>query len=223
MNEKLETATSYWKYVFIAVILTAIFLFLPFAIEYIIKNGLYRPNSFEDEIWFSFIGSYIGAIITVTIFGVTVMLNRHDINSAIERNKRNSQINYELKIAEKIYRFLLLSDYPLQSPDTELVGLRKLLEDLIVIRVYIKQNLSNQDMQIAELSTARKNFYNIASVQHILMEIDISTNMSQISNEKNREKYSQFILNIIGNRNEYAEELTVQYEKYINLLIKEIS
>lgn len=223
MNEKLETATSYWKYVFIAVILTAIFLFLPFAIEYIIKNGLYRPNSFEDEIWFSFIGSYIGAIITVTIFGATVMLNRHDINSAIERNKRNSQINYELKIAEKIYRFLLLSDYPLQSPDTELVGLRKLLEDLIVIRVYIKQNLSNQDLQIAELSTARKNFYNIASVQHILMEIDISTNMSQISNEKNREKYSQFILNIIGNRNEYAEELTVQYEKYIKLLIKEIS
>lgn len=214
---------SYFRLIFRVIIILLILLLLlliPLITEYIITNGWYRPNSFKNDIWFSFMGSYLGAIITVIIFCFTILLNRIDIKAEINRNRKNVEIEHELEIAGKIYRFFLLTDYALQDPQTELMGLRRLLEDIIVIRCYIDR-VKYEDEFMDDLGKSKKEFYDLVKTERFLLGYNIAKNMSQLYTEEDSKKYSQTIMEIIKNRNDIAGELTDRYEKYVSQLIKQ--
>lgn len=195
----------------------------PFMAEFIIRKGPYRPNTFDEQTWFSFMGSYLGAVFTVMIFLFTLCINKISIDDEIKRNRKNAEIEREIKKAEYIYNFFTLRDYKLQDLEVEMAEFRRLLSDLIIIKTYVEQvECLNEPSDNYEKS--KKDFYDCVKTENFLLQINIGYEMQQLSdnNDKRLKEFSELIFKIVQNRNSYIQEMTNRYESYIDTLIKQI-
>jgi len=207
------------KYWWIILIFIGVVIILPILFENILLYGPYR-NSFEEGEWFSFLGSYVGAIVSAIIFIVTISIDKKDMKDEVERNRKIAKLNYEIDKTKKIYNFFMMTDYQLQNIEMELAEYRRFCSDLIVIRQYVlKENSKNDYSGILE--EKRKDFYDFITVENLLLHYDIAQVMNALgtNNDEKLRKLSEFILELVEKRNLYAEELTKRYEDYIEQLI----
>lgn len=70
----------------------------PFILQWILLNGIYISESFDNETWFSFIGSYMGLLITIFVFRAT-----------IESNRKIAELSDEIKKVENLVCFYRLN------------------------------------------------------------------------------------------------------------------
>lgn len=90
----------------------AILLFiLPFLVEFIIKYGPYRENAFNNDIWFSFMGSYIGAIVTVIVFQWTINENNKNHIKEMGNQRKIKIIENEIELINEMVNAMLLDKY----------------------------------------------------------------------------------------------------------------
>lgn len=70
----------------------------PFILQWILLNGIYISDSFDNETWFSFMGSYMGLLITIFVFRVT-----------IKSNRKIAELSDEIKKVENLVCFYRLN------------------------------------------------------------------------------------------------------------------
>lgn len=200
-----------------------IIIVAPFITELIIRRGVYRPNTFDEQTWFSFMGSYLGAVITVIIFFITVCVNQISLEDEIKRNRKNAEIEREIEKAKYVYNFFTLRDYRLQDLDMELAEFRRLLSDLIIVKTYLEQVKYNA-APTNDYEKSRKDFYDCVKAENFLLQFDIGYEMANLSKDdaSKLKELSELILKIIKNRNFYIIEMTKRYENYIDDLLKQI-
>ena len=200
-----------------------IIVIAPYITELIIKKGLYRPDTFDENTWFSFMGSYLGAVITVIIFFVTICMNQISIEDEIKRNRKNAEIEREIEKVKYIYNFFTLRDYRLQDLEIEKAEFRRLLSDLIIVKTYLeyvecKENPDN------EFEKSRKDFYDCVITENFLLQFDIGHKMENLSDDNNSRvnEISELIFEITQKRNLYIREMTNRYEAYLDNLFMQM-
>ena len=112
VNEKLKFLWS--KYGISALVALGVIcvIMLPFITEYIIRYGKYRPDSFENDVWFSFMGSYLGAVVTLIVMFITFKKSDKENKKLIELQKKQHEIDMQNEKLAKLIHVLL---YPRES------------------------------------------------------------------------------------------------------------
>lgn len=104
MEKMCRVLKRYW--LLCMLLCVVIIIVAPFITEWIIREGFYRPDTFDEPTWFSFMGSYLGAIITVIIFFFTICINQISVQDEISRNRKNAEIEREIEKAKRYIIFL---------------------------------------------------------------------------------------------------------------------
>lgn len=86
-------------------------IILPFLLEILIKNILCRFSGFTSEVWFSFLGSYVGAIITLLVMLITFTKARKDSKREREWLQCKTEIEREIASLDALAHTLLLDNY----------------------------------------------------------------------------------------------------------------
>lgn len=88
-------------------------ILLPLLVEKIIVDGIgivLFTTQFENELWFSFWGSYLGAIITVIVLFITIQYNKKDTNNRLKEYEIDRKYDLVLEQVDKLYNFILLKE-----------------------------------------------------------------------------------------------------------------
>lgn len=88
-------------------------MLLPLLVEKIVVDGIgivLFTTQFENELWFSFWGSYLGAIITVIVLFITIRYNKKETNNRLKEYDIDRKYDLILEQVDKLYNFILLKD-----------------------------------------------------------------------------------------------------------------
>lgn len=116
---------KYWKKILCVI---AIIIF-PFLLELIL---FFTPvvSKFSNEAWFSFTGSYIGAVVTLEVMYITFKKSDEENKNLIIQQKKQHDIDRENEKLSKIIHVLLLDGYYFLDPDTVCENMDRFLGDL---------------------------------------------------------------------------------------------
>lgn len=101
----------------------------PFVLEWILFS---TPivSRFCNETWFSFIGSYIGAVVTLGVMYITFKKSDEENKRLIKQQKKQHDIDMQNEKLAKIIHVLLLDDYYLLNIDTVCENINRFFKDL---------------------------------------------------------------------------------------------
>lgn len=121
---------DYVKNNFKKILLFAIGIFVfPFLLEFVI-SAVHDVSEFSDETWFSFYGSYIGAIISLFVMFITFKKSDYENKKIIRKQKEKFEIDSEKEKIKRIIHVLLLDDYYFLNPDTVSENIDRFNKDL---------------------------------------------------------------------------------------------
>lgn len=160
------------KGILFIVICTGISVCIPVIVEEIIVNGIcgFKVSTYlGNEEWFSFYGSYLGSIITIAIFFITLRKDKKQIIGEIKKQKIKEKYSSEKEVAKEIVSLLALDKYysdPCREISFSAVNIFRndirrvelLMEDLIDYEFTNKVNqclkkYKNTDLNNADRST----------------------------------------------------------------------
>lgn len=129
----IERIKNLWKkhgVFMLSVLGVMLVIILPFVTERIIRYGKYRPDSFENDVWFSFMGSYLGAVVTLLVMFITFKKTDRENKKLIEQQKKQHDIDMQNEKLAKIIHVLLIDDYYLLNADTVCENIDRFFKDL---------------------------------------------------------------------------------------------
>ena len=80
-------------------------MLLPLLVEKIVVDGIgivLFTTQFENELWFSFWGSYLGAIITVIVLFITIQYNKKETNNRLKEYDIDKKYDFVLEQVDKL-------------------------------------------------------------------------------------------------------------------------
>lgn len=119
---------KHWKIICIISIIA-----FPFVLE-LFLNVTPIVSRFSNETWFSFIGSYVGAIATVVVMFITFKKSDDENKKILNKQKEKYRIDLEKEKLKRIIHVLLLDDYYFLSLDTVSENLDRFRKDLSYVQ-----------------------------------------------------------------------------------------
>lgn len=213
-----------WKAALFYFAIAIVIALTPFLTELIIRKGPYR-DSFDNDVWFSFMGSYLGAIITVIIFALTLYFNKMDMKKENEKNNKNAIIKQELELAKKVYDFFALNDYNMHNIQTELAEYGRYCSEILVINSYIERG-KKVETQYEDINRVMRKFYSYLDSLNFKNTFQVQVMMFGLAKltdqEEKLQHFTENILKLRKFRNDIAVELTENYLSFVDELINEM-
>lgn len=117
---------KHWKKILCITTVIAIF---PFVLErFLFATPI--VSEFSNEIWFSFIGSYIGSVVTLVVMFVSFKKSDEENKQLLRRQKWQHDIEVQNEKLLKIIHILLLDNYHFLNADTVYENIVKFGKDL---------------------------------------------------------------------------------------------
>lgn len=196
------------KLIRIALIICVIILF-PYIVEYILVHGP-SISSFNNEVWFSFIGSYSGGIITVIVLFATIKYNNRANKLEYEREKIKDSYVKEKTDVDSIIDLLLLNKISFTADGMSWQYLKEFIHELQTVTIMVKY--ANKD------SEERDFFYNFLHSHCILYGVSVDALIAQCREDKNIEYVAKELRKTAAH---IREEVYQRKKEYLNYLEKE--
>ena len=203
-------------------ILILILFALPFLFEMIL---IYTPeiSKFSNETWFSFMGSYVGAIITLIVMFISFKKSDEENKKMIRIQKKQHQFDMQNQKIVKIIHVLLLDDYVFTNINTICENIDRYITDFQYVQLdtlsfkYADDNILKDEKLIdalLELQTEEVKIVNklVDKVPHVdssekandLLKIflDAGCELSKIANlrrESIKVMYENYLKNVYEN------------------------
>lgn len=197
--------------------ITGIIIF-PFALEKILF-ATPVVSKYNNEVWFSFMGSYVGAVVTLWVMYNTFKKSDEENKELIKRQKRQHEIDIQNEKLLGIIHILLLDDYHFLNPDTVLENIEKFTKDLRYVQFdtlkfrYITQK---DEILVDELLKLQ------------MEEVEILNSMRNaphVDSSKKAEEFKMFMLDDGLRLSTVAESrkdtIMAMYENYLEKVYKE--
>lgn len=107
---------------------------LPFSFEFVLVNTP-DVSGFSNESWFSFLGSYIGSIITLIVMYITFDKSDEENKRIIELQRRQHQIDCQNKKIDDIIHVLLIDEYIFSNHETVCENIDRYIRDFQYIQL----------------------------------------------------------------------------------------
>ena len=109
--------------------ITAVIVIFPFVLEGVLFA---TPiiSKFSNETWFSFVGSYIGSVMTLAVMFLTFKKSDEENKNLLRRQKRQHEIEVQNEKLLGIIHILLLDNYHFLNADTVCENVEKFVKDL---------------------------------------------------------------------------------------------
>ena len=109
--------------------ITAVIVIFPFVLEGVLFA---TPiiSKFSNETWFSFVGSYIGSVMTLAVMFLTFKKSDEENKNLLRRQKRQHEIEVQNEKLLGIIHILLLDNYHFLNADTVCENMEKFVKDL---------------------------------------------------------------------------------------------
>ena len=130
IKERIKHFWEKYRTIILIVLGAMLIIILPFITERMIRYGKYRPDSFENDVWFSFMGSYLGAVVTLLVMFITFKKTDRENKKLIEQQKKQHDIDMQNEKLARIIHVLLLDDYYLLNADTVCENINRFFKDL---------------------------------------------------------------------------------------------
>ena len=147
----------------------------PYIVEYILLHGP-SISSFENDVWFSFIGSYSGGIITVVVLFATIRYNNRSNKLEYERGKIKDIYTKEKVDLDNIIDLLVLNKISFSDENLGMQNLKDFFHELQTVTIMIKY--ANRD------SEERESFYSFLSSNCILYGVSIEALIAQYTRDR---------------------------------------
>lgn len=191
-----------------------IMVLIPFAVE---KFLVLTPvvSRFSNEVWFSFIASYVGAVVTVIVMFVTFDKSDQENKKIINKQIKIHQIELENRRLEKTVNVLLLDGYTFGNENTLCDNLNKYVKDFwdTQYNIYKSPNVYEKDREL---------FFNIMTLQR--KEVDFIKKLEeQMCDPINVsiKDIQQILYELQCMANNERNKIKNEYEKYIEKTYKE--
>lgn len=181
---------KYWKVIAVIVVMVVIAIF-PFVTEWFLFVTP-EVSRFSNEVWFSFIASYSGAIATFIVLCLTMLENRRNLKDEKERLRRNYEIEKEIDLSKKIINVLLLNDYDFVARTKISTEYSRYIQDIYDVQFEVRELMYNENG-----NTARDKFFEklFQIERYHSLQLAVS-NVSKIENEEEAKKYFDSIVNV---------------------------
>ena len=187
----------------------AIIIALPFVLEFILFNGP-SISHFSSEVWFSFLGSYIGSVVAIIVMGYTIVHTQRENIKAYERMRIREKYDNERREIEEATDFLLLNKISFSDINNCEMDLRNFIHELHTIGIKIKY---------AKKETKEKEkFYDFIYGYCILYYLSADALLKQFLHNKDK-RY--IMTEMRKNANRIREEVYKRRTEYLEFLEKE--
>lgn len=160
--------------VIVTILILCFIVLFPYIVECILRYGP-SISSFENDVWFSFIGSYVGGIITVVVLFATIRYNNRSNRLEYERGKIKDIYTKEKADLDNIVDLLMLRKISFSDDSMGMQNLKEFFHELQTITITIKY--ANKD------SEERESFYNFLYSNCILYVLSIEALIAQYKQE----------------------------------------
>lgn len=191
----------------------------PFVVEWILF-ATPVVSRFGNEIWFSFIGSYIGAVITLIVMFITFKKSDDENKKFRERQKRQYEIDVQNEKIAKIIHVLLLNNYYFLNPDTVCENMDRFIGDLHYVQfdtLKFKYITHKDEKLMEELLNLQKEEVGILNeMQEKVPHVDSAEKATEL-----KKVFLEFGLRLSKNVNLQREKIKVMYDNYLERVYKE--
>lgn len=217
-----EKVMFFWgKYKTVVLVILGIIgvVTLPLLTELIIRYGMYRPDSFENDVWFSFMGSYLGAVVTLIVMLITFKKTDKENRRLIEQQKRQHEIDIQNEKLANIIHVLLLDGYYFLNLESVSENLDRFMGDLNFVQfdtLKFKYITHKDEALMNELLELQK------EEVEILNEMEAS--MPHVDSQEKAEEMKKFLLDIglklSKTANLRRETIKFMYDSYLEKTYK---
>ena len=95
------------------IIVGIILISFPLILEWIMLNGIFGffiDTTFDKSVWFSFWGSYVGAVITIGVLIITIRYNQLETEKRLREYEIDRKYDLLLADVSKMYNFITLQN-----------------------------------------------------------------------------------------------------------------
>lgn len=108
--QKGDIILKYIKKYWMLILSIVVIVFVPFILEWLLFVTP-EVSKFSNETWFSFMGSYLGAVVTIAVFKFTIDKNDKEHKAEMKKQIYNEGIEHEIDSLNRIMNVLLLNNY----------------------------------------------------------------------------------------------------------------
>ncbi len=200
--------SKFGKAIITLLIICFIILF-PYIVEYMLFHGP-SISGFQNDVWFSFIGSYSGGIITVIVLVATIRYNNRSNKLEYERGKIKDIYVKEKADIDNIIDLLLLNKISFSDESMGLQNLKEFFHELQTVSIMIKYANRN--------SEERESFYKFLSCNCILYGVSIEALIAQYQRDRDIEYVAKELRKIAAS---IREDIYKRKKDYLNYLENE--
>lgn len=200
---------SKFSKLFLILLIIFFIILFPYIVEYVICHGP-SISSLDNDVWFSFIGSYVGGIITVVVLFITIRYNNR--SNRLEYERRKIKDNYAKEKADLDYVIDLLTLHKIRFSE-ESMGMQNLKDffhELQTVSIMIKY--ANRD------SEERESFYSFLSSNCILYGVSIEALIDQYTRDRDIEYVAMELRKTAAS---IREDIYIRKKEYLNYLENE--
>lgn len=220
VREKIMFLWEKYKTVVLVILGIIGVIILPFITELIIRYGEYRPDSFENDVWFSFMGSYLGAVVTLVVMFITFKKTDKENRRLIERQKKQHEIDMQNQKLANIIHVLLLDGYYFLNLESVSENLDRFMGDLNYVQfdtLKFKYITHKDEKLMTELLELQKEEVEILN--------EMKDSMPHVDSRKKAEEMKIFMLGIglkLSNvANAKRETIKFMYDSYLEKVYKD--
>jgi hypothetical protein len=195
---------------------TLVFLAITPLLISLIINRLYNTAgvNFSKETWLSFMGSYIGAIVTAGVLFFTIQYNKRMLDSRIIEEKIKQQYIDVKDTANKLIDMVLLTKYEsMENRGRDIYFYERIFYDIMLIRsiIHSKQNNELYDLILDMTNKYEGLIPKTATYSNTQMTIDASSSGMEVVINNAR-------LDLYEKRDKYFEKLNENMEAEIKTI-----
>lgn len=194
---------------FLILLIISFIILLPYIIEYVICHGPSISN-FDNDVWFSFIGSYLGGIITVVVLFATIRYNNRSNKLEYERRKITDNYAKEKADLDKVIDLLTLRKIRFSEESMGMQNLKDFFHELQTVSIMIKY--ANRD------SEERESFYGFLSCNCILYGVSIEALIDKYQRDRDIEYVAMELRKTAAS---IREDIYKREKEYLNYLENE--
>ncbi len=199
---------KYWKVIAVIVVMVVIAIF-PFVTEWFLFVTP-EVSRFSNEVWFSFIASYSGAIATFIVLCLTMLENRRNLKDEKERLRRNYEIEKEIDLSKKIINVLLLNDYDFVARTKISTEYSRYIQDIYDVQFEVRELMYNENG-----NTARDKFF--VKLFQIERYHSLQLAVSDVSKIENKEEAKKYFDSIVNVTNKLSHQMANERKPILDL------
>lgn len=200
--------SKFGRFCAILLIICLIVLF-PYIVERILFYGP-SISRFENDVWFSFIGSYSGGIITMVVLFATIRYNNRSNKLEYERGKIKDIYDKEKAELDNIIDLLMLKKINFSDESMGMQNLKGFFHELQTVSIMIKY--ANRD------SEERESFYSFLSYNCILYGVSIEALIAKYQQDGDIEYVAMELRKTAA---DIREDIYKKEQEYLNYLENE--